>query len=64
MNHKVKKTENKQNDNVLRVIQMHDNIQAAEWGLRRRELKAYVALVLWWEKNKKNNGEKNQNKQK
>lgn len=30
VNHKVKKTENKQNDNVLRVIHMHDNIQAAE----------------------------------
>lgn len=32
---------------------MHDNIQAAEWGLIQRELKAYVALVLWWEENKK-----------
>lgn len=31
VNHKVKKkTENKQNDNVLRVIRMHDNMQAAE----------------------------------
>lgn len=32
VNHKVlkKKTENKQNDNVLRVIHMHGNIQAAE----------------------------------
>lgn len=30
VNHKVKKTENKQNDNILIVIKMHGNIQAAE----------------------------------
>lgn len=34
----VKKTENKQNDNVLRIIHMHDNIQAAEWILIQRIL--------------------------
>lgn len=41
---------------------MHDNIQAAEWGLIQRELKAYVALVLWWEENKKKWEKLKQNK--
>lgn len=48
-----KKTENKQNDNALKVIRMHENKQAAE-SLIQRLFKAYVALVLWWEENNKN----------
>lgn len=32
---KKKKTENKQNDNALKVIRMHENIQAAESLIQR-----------------------------